>query len=452
MKIQQVLFHLSIRNEQRREEVTQWLRSHAPRTFAQQARFGKVAPAVIATLETWDILMPALAPLKQFVVELSNQRSFFDREIQDLQNWKGIEPQSILILKGRALQRWYPTNLPSRQSFDMDFVIEDEEQFWQVGQWLINRGYETPTMGAAYPDRAGQKNWHFILSYEKKIPEAKPDASTSRAVIEMLQGVTSLSLRHFFDLRPLITRARHATKQSPSPKEHITPFFLYPTREDCLLAILVEISERKLEVRDAVDFYMLMGMNKGDVPLPLNWRAASRTIEEEFLMIQFLRLASYYMFVSGNSLPQEIEQTYRQWRRQSISWKYVARSPELSLIVFYYAHHFRWTYALKEVFLNFWESALDSSLLEKLPFRQSRALNYDQVDYLQTLARLLYLTAEQRGPRQWLRGRGGELFLCTPIGTFLATRSVSFTSNFLEDMHSQLAEDQNVPVKESQKS
>lgn len=442
MNIRQVLFHLAIRNEERREEVIQWLRLHTPKTFARQARLGKVAPAVIETLEMWHIDMPTLAPLKQFVLESANQRQFYDQEIQDLQECGEILPQSILILKGRALQRWYPGNLPPRQSIDLDFVIEDEEQFWQVGKWLLNRQYTIPMMGIAYPDRIRQKDWHIILTYEKRIPDAESEVNTSFASIEILQGVTSLSLRHFCDLRPLITRARNAVKQSVSSEKNVNPFFLYPTREDCLLTILVEISERKLEIRDAVDFYMLIGINKENSVLMLNWSSLSRIIEEESLTIQFLRLASHYTSVSGNALPLAIEQTYRQWQRKYIYWKWIARSPTLNLIAFSYARRFQWTHVLKEVLLNLWETALDSSLLERLPlYRQSKALSYHSLDRRETLARLLYLAPNQVDVCHWERGKEGELLLYAPVGIFLATRSITFTSAFLEKVCSQFPKD-----------
>jgi len=225
LNIQQVLFRLATQDERDRGEIIQWLQSHATEAFAQQARWGKVAPAILRTLEIWHIDMPVLAPLKQFVSELVKQKQFYDLEKQDLAQSGQILPQSILILKGQALQRWYPRDLPPRQSLDMDLVIEDEAQYWQVGRWLVDRGYELPAMGAAYQDRSAQDSWRFIVTYEKKLPHAKSESIISLAMIELLQGATSVSLRHFFDLKPIIAHARDAVKLSSPEEEQINPFF-----------------------------------------------------------------------------------------------------------------------------------------------------------------------------------------------------------------------------------
>jgi hypothetical protein len=382
----------------------------------------RIGPTVASSLDHWHSSSLVPFNLREAVEHIEERQQFFRQELTALVKESGIPAKKILFLKGKAIEQWYPHSY-LRYCFDIDLVAEDPVIFWQLCVWLVDRGYEVPALGAAYADRTSPGNWKFLLSCEKPFA-ADPDQRIRLAVFELLDGITSMTASHYFDLEPFFQRARANVNSSLEQIDPWRSFFLYPTREDCLLMLLIEISERKLHLRDALDFFFLLvdaQNNSGDV----NWTLLASQIEAESLEPQFLRLADLFTALSGEMLPSPMQETQKRWRRRLSCWKVFSRSPVLNCVVPAVARRSGWRAALREVFSN-----------AKVAGRNIVGNTLSLPTYASTLSkqafvRLLLVSSELRGPYQLGVGRGDEAFIRTPIGVFLISRNTVFREKFL---------------------
>lgn len=433
MNLEQVLFNLATKNEAQRDQVVRWLHQSPYQldTIAVKARLHKIETAIFQTLESWHATFAISTLLNGTVANKERLRRHLEAVLQDLSKGQPVLPLSLMILKGQAIQRWYPEQIPPRRISDIDLVIADEQDLWHLCLWLIDRGFQSLAMGSAYLDHREPDKWHFIFSYEKKRFETDSAIINRSVQVELYYKATSLSPRHFFDFRPVLERAHVATKNNCSQNGEGDLFFLYPTREDCLLTLLIEISERPLILRDAVDFYALTGMYATDYTTKLDWQRLFLRIEEESLVIQFLRIASYYLSMTSSQLPGDIEKKYVDWKHQKPYWKCIAKISTLNLIAPYLFHQSGWVAAAKEIPADLGSVIFESRFFDRVHLRpESTYVSYSRQSQ-QRLVRLLQVSADYRGSLQWGEGQGGELMLRTPIGVFVATHSNEFTEAFL---------------------
>jgi len=442
INMQRLLFDLATTTEQLHPVVVQRLRSekHIAR-IAKYARQHKVATSVLRILREYND--EALIPegLTKYVMKLGSLQHFYREELSDLIVSGIIPPQSVLILKGLSVQRWY-TNQRHRESTDIDLVTEREEDFWGICRWLSDRGYNSPTMGVAYvkPHRSHSR---YIFIYAKECLEAR-----QQGYFEILHLAASITFRKFFDLEPIIVRARNAANAYAAQSGDLDgDYFLYPTREDCLLTLLVETSERSLVVRDAIDFGMLLGDTSDSDLTEYGWRMLCARIDEEALDTQFLRLAHYYCQLSRRPLPPLVKKTYRRWARRNPHWRFVTRSTTLGHVVPYMLRHHGTRKAAHEAILTILENIADKPWLRKLQ-THSRWLDveYQDNEQKEAMIYLLKLSECQRGPVEWRAGQNNELLLRTPAGVFFSTRKVEFTEEALEQILDNLPADWGNPL------
>lgn|GEM_PF-2396046 len=432
MDIDQILFRLTIRHEPDRNcTIARLQDSSLVETLIHYARLHKVAMPALRHLAIWAPEISLSADDMQYLEDRVALRSHYTAELNELARSGVLEPQSVLILKGQAMERWYVNGI-LRDSSDIDLVVGDEQQVWAVSKWLIQRGYDSLGMGAAYADRDEPGQRRSIVAYWKEL-----SGNSQPTRFEIQDRLTSITLREYFDLTPTMYRARpvHASPLGSGDQAKEPRFFLFPTREDCLISLLVEICERTLTVRDAVDFYMLIQRRSDSGGTEhIDWNRLLDIIEKEALLLQFIRLTHYYLHLSQFALPEIMGRRYRTWLRRYPYWRIATRSPILSYVLPFHLSKHGYAQALQEVLLNLRERIRDSSSLRKVFLRtRLSALRYhSRADH--PIVFLLQIGHQGAELVEWRSGPNDEMLLYTPVGVFMATRDIEFTEEFLMEM------------------
>ena len=148
-----------------------------------------------------------------------------------------LSASAAMLLKGRPLRKWYKSGV-QRSSMDVDLSVGDPEEFWQFSAWLQREGYELFELAGAHIDPRDDKVWCLITTFIHPIPGCQLDLK-----IDLHGPLVSKGYLGFLDVRAMADRAEAGEQQG---------YYRYPRPSDCMLLLLVEISERSLIVRDAV--------------------------------------------------------------------------------------------------------------------------------------------------------------------------------------------------------
>lgn len=420
MNRHQILFLAATGHERYQAEIVAHFRDAETRALILQEAFTqRVFPAVVQVVSSWCPDLALEDKWRHLLAQTVLLREAQARELAALAASGYVPPQSVMIPKGIAMARWYSGGLP-RLSGDIDLTTAREEHYWSLLRWLVARGYRPWSMGAAYPVIPAQERWHYIFVYGRALPELEPPL-----LVEAMCSATSITPRLFFDQRPMMERARSRQEQRGSDGD---AFFLMPTREDHMLTLLVETSERPLLVRDAVDLGMLIGPGAGRA-LELDWEAVWPRLEEERLVIPFLRLVAFYQSLAGARLPRPISATARRWAQRTPFWRFQADHAIFSYVLPLQQRQQGRLRALYEAMLTVRDTVAlsDTPWLDRLALRSwLTRIDVHQLNREKAYVSLLLITDQIRGPLTWHVGSQGKLLLRTPVGVFLATREIEF--------------------------
>lgn len=441
---QQVLYSLATRDESDRDQIVSWF-SSGPQlgSLARLASQHRVAGGVLQTLRDWVGSEAALDKLLTSAALIQTRQKVLEEELRELAGSGYVPDSSVLLLKGLAVSTYYPDYVP-RQMNDVDLVVRDETVFWRLCSWLENRGYEQRVMGVAFPEPQEVGKWYFAFGYSKPIAAlySLTNSDFERlARVDLHYEAVAATHRHFFDYRPIIERARDDRYLANVPRRRSVGSFLVPTPEDCLLALLAETAERTPIARDAVDFAVLTRSCPGTRVDALDWNSLLARIEEQGLIVQFLRLADYYTAISRAALPDRLKEAHKRWSVNYPYWRAISHSILLGYVFPRVARQQGMKVATKHVLLEvgdkLWEGASASRIRPK---SRNAFVRYHDTSENQAGFFLLRV-AELSGHPSWLAGSRDELLLRTPTGLYLATRGEDFTEEFLEELGSSLSAD-----------
>jgi hypothetical protein len=201
-----------------------------------------------------------------------------------------------------------------------------------------------------------------------------------------------------------------------------TPFSI-PLPSDSVVVLLVEIAERRLRVRDAIDFhYLLRAAMAAGLEADLR-----HTIEREHLRAQFVRLCLFWSKLSGLALPPPVRPWLEEWRR-SVWWWPVAAGGRARGGVSPLIESGNWGRAVRSVPSNI--ISMDRFGWLFGPILRRNAITRQPPRH--SWFRLLHLGHEPRGDALVCVNGRGHLVLRSPVGVFLATSAWEFDASDLD--------------------
>ncbi|HSR26533.1 MAG TPA: nucleotidyltransferase family protein [Candidatus Eisenbacteria bacterium] len=345
--------------------------------------------------------------LPEGVRAMASRMEHVQRELDEqLRRLVALEPrlaEDAVVLKGVAVQRWWPQGL--RRNFgDIDLAVLSEAAFWRVCRCLVHgAGFEIGSLGGAYRRRP-EDDWAFSGGFVWRAGSDVP------VWIEMHHGFFLPTGSYALDLAPVILDASVQARRAHSAPAPMP----VPSRSACLRLLLAEVSSRPLILRDAIDFHFLV-LGDGKTRA-LSGSDVDRACADDLLRGQFHRLAALHLRMSQRDLAGEIGEALRErsgrlrmaaWRRAADWHRLRERVDELSL----------------------WQRA-----------GMSRTVSAVKAQRMTGVLRLLHLGPEPRGAARWMADRHGALFLLTPLGPYVATPSQMFSEQFVERMTGGLRE------------
>lgn len=193
-----------------------------------------------------------------------------------------------LVLKGLALKKYYPKNLP-RQSVDFDFIIKDLSQFLKIYFNLKNQGYELDD----FPIFTCEKNEVLgVVSLKKEIPNEYP------IYIEFNIGGFLISEGTWLNDEELWNKKEKIIWQSIELN--------VPNDNWNLINLIAEFGGNKsVRIRDAVDYYFLIKNNSNIDLVYIN-----KYIKKWNLRYQYKKLTKFHDLLEDGK--------YRENRQDSL--------------------------------------------------------------------------------------------------------------------------------------
>lgn len=457
------------------DKATQWLCSlqggrfgrllHAPGgidTVCALARVHRVLPSVCASLREvcQEKSVPAWA--LRDVGRYARLREHYARQLKELTCGARISHGGLLVRKGTAISAYYPEHLV-RQSGDIDLCAANERELWALCKWALSHGYALEGLGMAFPCGSDPRVWGLGFAITGEDP-----ALGRLGGFEVFQEGVPVGERGWLRVTPLIHRALRGRPEGNQDQDIDTPVLL-SEREDCLLMLLVESTERYLMARDAVDFAALTGMLPGSghtlapgVPVTqvgaarptgaalssgdatFDWSAFLPRVEAAGLCMAFVRVVRYFERVSHVAATPPARDAVTRWSNL-YPWWHVIES----------IHELRSVPGERSMLKRAWSTGRQAALalydrysLERglwpvgSPVLPHEAARWGRMLYLMPLGGansghaagdavrgFEYLTDKAR----WYLLTKHGLALRSPIGWFLASYGFDFTEDQLEE-------------------
>jgi hypothetical protein len=307
----------------------------------------------------------------------------------------------VVIVKGRALQRWYPRGV-IRESRDVDIVAEADEHYWSICSAMRVQGWELFPMAAAALDRRG----HLRMLTEWSKP-----SGTSVEPIKMDVALRMIPIGRWAVLEYEVV---------PDQVE-LSHGFVYPGSLVSLIVLLAEVCERRIILRDLVDFDIVLRRLDAD---SIKDSDIVRAVGQCGLCVVFDRLFRSYRAVESDVARPRLASLVSEVLNRHLSWRLMASSR--------IGAHWPWIREGANLWAEAMRYARDAWNESALRRRPGRGLN----DLRQCHSRpfsLLLLDEDKSGFPGWGRaGHDEALTLRTPLGLFLVTHDVVFSRGYLD--------------------
>lgn len=385
--------------------------SGAPRVDGRLLRAAarhKVSTAVLRTLERAglaDRVDDAARALSEWFAE---RGATYEAELRALEAARPV--RAVMVFRGPAIARWYPAGTP-RQSGDLDLAVSTGD-LWALHRWLVARGWNDVGMIAvrARSDPPDTLAYAFTLAREDL---------ASAPQIDLMAELAAGGWCGCLALQPMLDRAREMGGREAAVR--------HPGLVDCIVAVLFDMCERRLVVRDAVDLEMLVGRALDDGGLDV--REVVDAAVSQGLALQLWRVVHLHRAVcpepGAGRWPPLLERL-RPWVRAG---RMLSAAAWLGSAAGHVLERQGWRRAALDARLaavdRLRSTAVGGSALSALSSPTSAAIACDR------WTRMLQLCTHEGGVVQVRRRERGPAFLDTPAGTFVATRSTTFTERFV---------------------
>lgn len=316
----------------------------------------------------------------------------------------GLPAGSTMLLKGRSLRRWYEPGAP-RSCFDVDLSVPEPDHLWRLAEWLLGQGYELLGLGGAHVDPRDAQDWCPIFAFSRSHRDLPLELA-----VELHGPLMTKGLHGFIDLRPIADRAEAGADR----------FYQAPVAADCLLLLLVEVSERPLIVRDAVDFDVLLRATERAGLEP----ALRESIEAQGLRAQFVRLCRFWSLLSERKPPAAVAEWLGSWRGRTWWWRLASGDLALTRGISPLLEAEGLVAALRCVATNLSDQGTLGRVCSKL--LRNRPTTIAGPPDPRRWFLILHLGPEPRGPTRIAQNARGHAMLRSPIGLFLATLAEHF--------------------------
>ena len=390
--------------------------------LARRAHAEKVAASALHHLQRLPADSPFGRALRETLAEDAGRHVVYERELAALAEADVVERGAVMLLKGWAIGRWYGGT--PRQSRDMDLVVARERDLWALYRWLQRRGWVTMPIAHVRRRRDAPGDWAFYFGLVRA-----GDVTDRGPQIDLICGSTLLGWRSAFDLGPIVARARSTSHRSAPGG------ILLPVLRDTVLALLVEVSDRSLVVRDALDLSMLLA-SMGDEP-GLDLAALVEHVAAHKLAGQFRRLIEFHRRIAPNRLPPDVIRFIDEAPPERVAARVLRRGVVIGSAAGQVAEAEGVLPALRETSTALRELVVSHPGMGWLAPRL--ALGLAAVGRRRTWFHLLHLFDREGAPAGWVAGPRGAAILVAPWSVFVAGRARLVRPRLLDRTRSEVA-------------